>query len=85
MEKNLDIVQYPMQKAATAVLASGSSVGVSSFDWASSFMPHSLSDWMACLASLLAALYSLCVLCEWWWKRFWKPLLKQRGWIRHHG
>ena len=34
------------------------------------------------LASMLAALYTLCLLIEWAWKRLFKPLLQSRGWIK---
>lgn len=29
-----------------------------------------------------AALLTCCFLAEWWWKRFWKPLLRRLGWMK---
>lgn len=33
------------------------------------------------VASMLAALYTACLLIEWLWKRLLKPLGQRRGWI----
>lgn len=33
------------------------------------------------VASMLAALYTLCLLIEWLWKRILKPAAQRRGWI----
>lgn len=33
------------------------------------------------LASMLAALYTGCLLIEWLWKRVLKPLAQRRGWL----
>ena len=33
-------------------------------------------------AAFTATLVSLCVLCDWFWKRFWRPLFERRGWIK---
>lgn len=34
------------------------------------------------LASFLAAVYTACLLSEWVWKRFLRPLAERRGWVR---
>ena len=33
-------------------------------------------------ASMLAAIYTLCLIFEWLWKRLVKPLALRRGWIK---
>ena len=33
-------------------------------------------------SAFAATLVSVCVLCDWWWKRFWRPLFESRGWIK---
>ena len=30
-------------------------------------------------AAFLAACYSLILICEWFWKKFWRPLLERHG------
>jgi len=34
------------------------------------------------VASMLAALYTACLIIEWLWKRVLKPLAQRRGWIK---
>lgn len=34
------------------------------------------------LAAGLAALYTLSMLLEFWWKKFWRPVFERRGWIK---
>lgn len=34
------------------------------------------------IASMLAALYTLCMITDWLWKRFGKPLAIRRGWMK---
>ena len=34
------------------------------------------------LAAALAALYSILLIGEWFWKRFWRPVLEDRGIIK---
>lgn len=31
------------------------------------------------LAAFAALLYTGCLLAEWWWKKFWRPLLERYG------
>lgn len=37
------------------------------------------------LASMLAAIYTGCLMVEWVWKRLLKPLAQRRGWIKPKG
>ena len=32
-------------------------------------------------AAFTATLVSVCVLWDWWWKRFWRPFAERRGWL----
>ena len=34
------------------------------------------------IASWLAAIFVFCQLCEWWWKRMWRPLIEHVGWLK---
>ncbi len=46
-----------------------------------------LSAWLAAFgisswseaAAVAAFIYTVCLLGEWWWKRFWRPTLESRG------
>lgn len=46
-----------------------------------------LSAWIAAIgisswseaASVVAFIYTVGLLTEWWWKRFWRPMLEDRG------
>lgn len=46
--------------------------------------------WMAAIgiaswsdfAAMLAAFYSLLLIFEWFWKKFWRPFLEDRGYIK---
>lgn len=35
------------------------------------------------IASMLAAFYTLLMITDWWWKRWWKPLFIRRGWLKN--
>lgn len=34
------------------------------------------------VASMFAAIYTALLICEWWWKKFWRPFFVARGWIK---
>jgi len=40
-----------------------------------------VSSWSD-VAALLAAFYSFLLICEWFWKKFWRPFLERKGWIK---
>lgn len=69
-------IQAPVAKASAAIFAAAGA------DVTSSFFPSTLSEWMATLASAFAAVYTLTLLMEWWWKKFWRPLLVKRGVVK---
>ncbi len=33
-------------------------------------------------AALLAGFLNFLLICDWWWKRFWRPFLIRRGYIK---
>lgn len=66
---DLDKIAAPVAKAVTL----WSLVGFSSLADAASFATM--------LAGFLAAFYSLLLVCEWFWKRLWKPLFTHFGWF----
>ena len=33
-------------------------------------------------AAAAAFLYSALLICEWFWKKFWRPVLERAGWIK---
>jgi hypothetical protein len=66
---NPNEVQNQVAKAGTAWLA----YGVSSWaEWA---------NVASTIAGVLAAFYSLLLICEWWWKKLWRPLLVRLGYL----
>lgn len=34
------------------------------------------------IAQIGAAMYSCLLIAEWFWKKFWRPLLERQGWIK---
>lgn len=34
------------------------------------------------LAAFVAFVYTVCLLAEWWVKKFWLPLLRRWGWLK---
>lgn len=34
------------------------------------------------ISFFLAALYSLLLMSEWWWKKLWRPMLERRGLVK---
>jgi hypothetical protein len=34
------------------------------------------------IAQIGAAMYSCLLITEWFWKKFWRPLLERQGWIK---
>lgn len=34
------------------------------------------------IASALAAIFTLSMLAEFWWKKFWRPLALRKGWMK---
>lgn len=74
---------FPLMKAASAVGAgAGSSILSQVTSNSHSFLPQDYAGWAAAIASTAAALYTMHLLCDWWWKKFWRGYFIRRGWIR---
>lgn len=77
-------VQMPLAKLATSV---GTTAVVKAEDiknaseqafFAADLLTLSWSN----IAAALAAIYTLSMLFEFWWKKFWRPFAERRGWIK---
>ena len=64
-----DNIDHPVIKVASAWTA----VGITS--WAEAASAGTF------FASALAAIYTFALLCEWFWKRVWRPLFARFGWF----
>ncbi len=74
-------IKHPVAKAASA-LGTGATAKAAE----AAVAPDVVAVWtLGDLASLLAAIYSACLLTEWLWKRVLKPLAQRRGWIKPKG
>lgn len=67
--EDIDKITAPVAKVVTL----WSVVGFSSLADAASFATM--------LAGFFAAFYSLLLVCEWFWKRLWKPVFIHFGWF----
>ncbi len=74
-------ISMPLAKASAAI---ASAFGAQVLDGAKtgSVLSDLLVPTWPNIASGLAALFSLCLLSEWFWKRVWRPLFEWLGWIK---
>lgn len=86
---NTDI-NMPVAKAASAITAAAVAKAdvadqvVQAVTTASSYdvwVAVNSIPW-ATVASIAAALYSVLLIAEWFWKKLWRPFLERRGWIK---
>lgn len=75
-------ISFPIRKACTALAAGVSTSALSMTQEVQSFLPTSLGEWLAAGASGVALIYSLHLMGEWYWKKFWRDVLERRGWIK---
>lgn len=40
-----------------------------------------ISTWSD-VANVVVVLYTLHLITDWWWKRFWRPFFERRGWLQ---
>lgn len=77
-------VQMPIAKAATAIgtatVAKAEEIK-NATDHASMVAELFTLTWSN-IAAALAAAYTLSMLFEFWWKKFWRPLFERKGWIK---
>jgi hypothetical protein len=75
-------ISNPIAKAVASVGAATGAQVVESVQSATSiFSDLFVLNW-ANIASALAALYVLSQLCEWWWRKFWRPIFERKGWVK---
>ena len=76
MSQQAEQIAAPVAKAVTmwAVIAGG--IGVQTWAEAASFATF--------VAAAIGAIYSLCLLTEWFYKRIWRPLFVSFGWMKPH-
>lgn len=69
--------------AGSAVAVNADRIVIAASDSASVWVTHPLLQltWQN-LAGFTATLVSICILWDWWWKRFWRPLGERRGWLK---
>ena len=63
-----------MSEQQTSVAAPGTKI-------ATAWLATLFTSW-ADFASFLAALYTLCLLGEWFWKKLGRPFAERRGWVK---
>ncbi len=82
MSDTTNPIATPVAKAAAALSAgAGTSVAAAMAASPENFLPVDLGGWMALAASAAAAVYTLHLLAEWYWKRVVRPCLVRRGWL----
>lgn len=84
-EATSDVIAAPAVKASAALGSAAGANIMAAMHGSESFLPQDLVGWISAGAGLLAGLYSLTLLCEWWWKRVIKKHAIKRGWIDHTG
>ncbi len=75
-------IAAPVAKGASAIGAGVLTSATSIHAQGASFLPQDLNGWMAFTVSAIGIFYTLCLLTEWWWKRFWRPIFVSRGWLK---
>lgn len=75
-------VQSPVIKSVAGLGSAAGSSAMSKMTESYTFLPTDLAGWMAVAASTLAVGYTATIWVEWWWKKFWKPWLKRRRWVK---
>lgn len=83
-------ISMPVAKAASGLAAAAAAKAdvadqiamqaVSGASW-STWQTVNAIPW-GTIASLVAALYTMLLISEWFWKKLWRPLLERRGWIK---
>jgi uncharacterized protein HemY len=56
-------------------------VGAPAFKIASAWAAVAVTSW-ADFAAMLAAFYTLLLICEWFWKKVIRPACEIRGWVK---
>lgn len=80
----------PITKAASAITAAAVAKTNAAEQVAqAATTTSSYETWMAInsvpwgtVASIAAAVYSLLLISEWFWKKLWRPFAERRGWLK---
>lgn len=75
-------VSAPVVKSVAALGAGVGTSVLSVTQQAQSFLPKDLSGWIAVAASTVALIYTLHLLCDFYWRKFWRPLAERKGWVK---
>lgn len=82
MNQEPQTVSAPIAKGVvTVATAAGAKIMEASDTAGSVFADLFVLTWPN-IAAAAAALFSLSMLCEWWWKKFWRPVLERFGWLK---
>ncbi|WP_225784448.1 hypothetical protein [Xenophilus sp. Marseille-Q4582] len=90
MHNSATDISMPVAKAATAIAAAVTAkADVADQVVQSATAGASYATWSAInaipwgtIASILAGLYTALLMGEWFWKKFWRPMLERLGWIK---
>lgn len=74
MSQTAQEVAQPAAKLFTAWISAATAIGINTWADAASFATM--------VASFLAAIYTFCLVSEWFWKKLWRPLLVRFGWMK---
>jgi hypothetical protein len=66
---------FPVLKWLSAIGAAGLS------RWHDFWAFFGVTSWTEA-AAMSATIYSLILIAEWWWKKFWRPLFERLGWLK---
>ena len=83
-------ISMPMAKATSAITAAAvAKADVADQVVQAATTTSNYETWMAInsipwgtIASIAAALYSILLISEWFWKKLWRPFLERRGWVK---
>lgn len=86
---NHNDISMPFAKASSAIAAAVAAKAEVVEQLATSATAHSSHQtWSAVnaipwgtIASIAAAVYSLLLITEWFWKKLWRPFFERRGWL----
>lgn len=89
MVHNNDI-SMPIAKASSAIVAAAATKSDMAERVVAVVMPPSSDPTLvlvlalpwATIAQMAAALYTMLLMGEWFWKKLWRPLAERRGWIK---
>jgi len=82
MNQEPQTISAPVAKGVATVATAASAKIMEAGDAAGSMFADLFVMTWPNIAAAAAALFSLSMLCEWWWKKFWRPVLERLKWIK---